>query len=563
MTVRLIVIGLWVLTGLLLVGPYLAPVVVATEASEPATVLEQTVDKLISARKPLLDGRRISMVTEIDRFYRQRHYALAWTDRSGSTAQATALLAAIEAGIDDGLNPSDYHFAAIKKMQTTLEHALGQQRTPDPEQTVVFDLLASDAFFGYGSHLLNGRIDPRRLEPDWQGQFRRVDWPKLLQIAVNEGSVAQSLEGLRSSDTVYQALRGLLRRYRQIRDGGSWEPIDAGDVLTIHDWGPRVVALKKHLRLYGDLEAPAGEADLPLYEPIFDETLVQALRRYQLRHNLVPSGRLDRLTTASLSIPPEQRVQQIEANLERRRWLPADPGSRYLAVNLADYSLKAFDAGQTLLEMRIIIGRPDHRTPIFSNRITRLILNPFWYIPPEIAAREIVPVVRRQPEYLERSGIRLFAAGSADRVAIDPDTIDWEKAQTAGFPFYFRQDPGPENPLGSIKFIIPNQLRIYLHDTPKRGLFARTDREFSFGCIRVEKPVHLAAFLLQDSKRWTVTEIRRAIDNGHQRDLSVPRPVPIHIQYWTVWVDRRGRAQFRPDIYQIDQRLNDMMTHPR
>jgi len=255
------------------------------------------------------------------------------------------------------------------------------------------------------------------------------------------------------------------------------------------------------------------------------------LRGFQQRRGLPPTGTLDGETLRALAVPPQARVKQIEANLERWRRLPHDLGNRYVWVNLADFTLAAYDAGSRVLQMKIIVGSQYSPTPIFFDRVAYLIFNPYWLIPPTIAREEILPKGR---EYMEREGIKTDSEGR------------------------LRQGPGPKNPLGRIKFMFPNQFDVYLHDTSKAELFARQDRTLSHGCVRVEKPVDLAAFVL--SGKWSREQIIAIIESGENKRADVPDPVPVYILYWTAWVDSDGTMEFRDDVYGYDQALQQELT---
>jgi murein L,D-transpeptidase YcbB/YkuD len=285
----------------------------------------------------------------------------------------------------------------------------------------------------------------------------------------------------------------------------------------------------------------------------------RALARFQARHGLEPSGRLDRPTLEALNEPVEERLAQIEINMERWRWLPHDPGTRYVLVRIADFELDLVEEGKSALAMRVIVGKPYWRTPVFSALMTHLVLNPYWYIPQSIAAEEILPLLRRDPSYL---GQRRISVAEGEGVAvrpIEPDSIDWNRVQAEDFPYYLAQAPGPDNPLGRVKFMFPNAFNVYLHDTPNRALFAQEVRAFSHGCIRLEKSLELAVQVLRREGGWSLERLEQEVEKGINRQIVLEHPLPVYLLYWTAWVDAAGQVQFREDLYEDDQRLKEAL----
>jgi murein L,D-transpeptidase YcbB/YkuD len=223
-------------------------------------------------------------------------------------------------------------------------------------------------------------------------------------------------------------------------------------------------------------------------------------------------------------------------------------------VNIADQSLKLMDNGKEALGMRVVVGKPYWSTPVFSATMTYLVINPYWNVPPGIARKETIPKTRRNPNYLRENNLKIITGWGADLREINPSAIDWQTVSYRRFPYRFRQDPGPENSLGRVKFMFPNKFHVYLHDTPSRNLFQKIGRAFSHGCIRVEKPIELAEYLLQDTE-WNRARIEAETEKRTEKVIRIPQPIPVRIFYWTAWVDEDGVTQFRPDIYKRDEEL--------
>jgi len=248
-------------------------------------------------------------------------------------------------------------------------------------------------------------------------------------------------------------------------------------------------------------------------------------------------------------------VQQLELNLERWRWLPNDLGRRHIIVNIAAYELEVVDEDTVVLAMRVVVGRPFNRTPVLSDTMRHLVLNPYWHVPRNIAAQELLPKVERNREYLTRYKVRVFPSSGPDAGEIDPATVNWPAIRPTHFPFWLRQDPGPLNALGRIKFVFLNKYSVYLHDTPSRPLFEESQRDFSHGCIRIEQPIALAVYLLRQNPRWTRDSILSALGDAVDRTVPLPEPMPIHLLYWTAWADGDGTIEFRRDIHGRDPPL--------
>ncbi|MFP5288813.1 MAG: murein L,D-transpeptidase, partial [Thermoanaerobaculia bacterium] len=271
---------------------------------------------------------------------------------------------------------------------------------------------------------------------------------------------------------------------------------------------------------------PLPDSDRP---EVFDAVLEEAVRDFQERHGLKADGIAGASTLAELNRPAEDQILKIEVNLERwRRWrqTPADLGERHILVNIAAFRLDAIEDGRSVLDMRVIVGRPDTRTPVVSSAIERVVLNPSWYVPKSIASKEIWPKGR---SYLRRNGFEVLPDGR------------------------LRQKPGPNNSLGQVKFRFPNRFGVYLHDTPSRSLFDRAVRALSHGCVRVERPADLANWVLRDHPEWSEEAVQAALDAGRERSVEIPEPIPVHIGYWTAWVDDQGTLRFGPDVYDQDR----------
>jgi murein L,D-transpeptidase YcbB/YkuD len=322
--------------------------------------------------------------------------------------------------------------------------------------------------------------------------------------------------------------------------------VPAGATLREGEAGERVDALIDRLIASNDLE------DMP-HPATFDATVALAVRRFQARHGLTDDAVVGQQTLHALNVPIQERIDQIIVNLERWRWLPEDLGDYYIIVNIAGFRLDVVENETSILDMRVVVGQPYRRTPVFSDRIRYLVLSPYWEIPPSIAVRDKLPLVKRDPGYLATQGYELLSGWGDQERAIDPAEVDWSRVTAQNFSYRMRQRPGPYNALGAVKFMFPNKFAVYLHDTPSRELFGQTARAFSSGCIRLERPFDLAELLLGDQADWTRSAIETAAGAGSEQTVRLTRPVPVHLLYWTAWTDPSGGViQFRDDIYGRD-----------
>jgi murein L,D-transpeptidase YcbB/YkuD len=492
-------------------------------------------------------------------FYERRAYRPAWTNEKGSLPPATSLLKAIRAAAEEGLQPDDYHLSKIERLLLDIRKTRNIFKLPNPRMMVDLDLLLTDAFLIYGSHLVGGRINPERIDPQWFVSRREADLVQALEEALASAEIESALKSLLPLHPAYERLRKALALYRRIVASGGWPSVPADPRPKNGDSSDQIATLRQRLAVEGFIEASASDDS-----PMFDDRLEQALKKFQIQNGLEPDGVLGKQTVAALNITAEERIRQIIVNMERWRWLPQDLGGRYILVNIAAFSLDVIENQKPVLDMRIVAGKPYRRTPVFSDKITYLVMHPHWAVPKTIAEKDILPKVKKDPSFLVKQGFKIFQGWGADTREIDPDTVEWQTVTAANLSFRFRQDPGPHNALGRIKFMFPNQFDVYLHDTPARELFAKARRDFSSGCIRIEKPAELAEYLLRNHPDWSPEKIRSALtgEENIEKTIELPEPVNIHILYWTVCVGKDDSIHFSPDIYDRDKALDDAMQEP-
>lgn len=376
----------------------------------------------------------------------------------------------------------------------------------------------------------------------------------LLAAVVLVGKYASAADIHRPKAIDELRLEDALARYRSIEQEGGWPTVPDGPVLEPGAVDARVVILRRRLSISGDLIHSQDD-------PNYDAAVVRAVERFQSRHGLAVDGRVGRATLATLNRPAAERIAQLEINLDRLRALP-DPPPTYIRINTASAFLEVMDQDSPVMRMPVIVGDPRHPTPAFQSSIVAVVFNPPWNIPRSITVKEILPRLRRDPNYLASQDIHIVGRPA------DPfgRTVNWRAIAGPQFPFSLRQVPGPRNALGLIKFEVPNPFDIYLHDTPEKTLFNRPVRAFSHGCIRLSRPRELATFLLAQQD-WSADAIDAAIATGTTRRAAIERPISVYVVYMTAFVDQKGRVEFRDDIYGRDaailaDRSEGKLNHP-
>ncbi len=496
-------------------------------------------------------GEPLLALDALSEFYSHRDYALAWhrdKDRE-------ALLDTINAAKRHGLTPSDYHYNLLATFAARSPDDLG------PEARADLDLLLTDSLLLLTSHLLHGKVNRDSLEAEWTAnrQVQRID--EIVSQALEYQQIPTLIDRLTPSQSGYQQLL-TAREFLQSLLSIPWEPIVDGPTIRPGMIDNRLPLIRQRLIALGDL-MPTISLEEQVIERRYTDRVVAAVTRFQARHGLATDGLIGRGTLASLNISPQEKLAQLDANLERWRWLP-ELGDTYIIVNIAGFELRMIRKGEEILKTRVIVGRPYRQTPVFSDRIRYLVFNPTWTVPRTIMTEDQLPAIRRDPDYLQKMDFTVYRGWGADRVRVDPETVDWWLLSENNFPFQLVQEPGPHNALGRVKFMFPNKFDIYLHDTPARSLFSRSERTFSSGCIRVEDPFRLASLLLQGQNGWSRDHIDRVVNSRQQTTVYLKEPVPVHLEYWTTWVDEDGTLHYRNDIYERNPRLISKLTeHPR
>jgi murein L,D-transpeptidase YcbB/YkuD len=517
--------------------------------SELALIIEKKTNQWRASSKKVIEGEQIYSSGLVEGFYNERKYQPAWS-HNGQLLQAAILIKAAEEAYGDGLTPDYYHLSLIKSLVGKAQ----KESTLDQAGLADLDILLTDAFLTLSCHFSGGCVNPVTIEAEWFAKQRTVDVSSVLEQALRERQIRESLTRLLPERDSYGRLKQALARYRDLLLKGEWPLVSGGSVLKKDLVSGRVVELRKRLAASGDLDAEGTNGG-----DLFDEKLEQAVILFQKRHGLKADGSVGPATLNALNVPLDQRIRQMELNMERMRWIPGNVDQRSIVVNIANFELNVIEKEKTVLSMRAVVGKPFQRTPVFTAKMTYLVINPSWNVPVSIAQKEILKKIQNEPQYLSKQNITVLRGWGPQEKKIDPESIDWSRINANTLAYRFRQEPGPLNPLGRIKFVLPNKFDVYLHDTSSRRLFSESVRTFSHGCTRVEKPVELGEYVLQDANRWTQEELLAEIEKGTEQTILLPQPLNVHFVYLTAWVDEDGVLQFRNDIYKRDRQLDEAL----
>lgn len=477
----------------------------------------------------------------------------SWFEHGRPVADAWLALQTLTDAASQGLSPQDYHAAEL--MRAFQQVAQGQS---DAAAITGLDGALTDTLGRYLRDLHQGRLSPDLLQHHFKAPALSTYDPRsVIAVARNTSGLAQALKDAVPKVPMYEPLRAMMNAYRAMGQAPAWQtalpPLPARS-LKPGDAYAGIATLAARLTALGDLPA---ETALPLR---YEGELVDAIRRFQVRHGLDGDGVIGPTTLAQLDVTPSQRARQMALTLERLRWTPLLYGPRMIVVNIPEFVLRAYEtqgsAVRLDLEMRVIVGRAlDTRTPIFLEDMRSIEFSPYWNVPRSIARSETLPRLRRDPGYFTQQGFEFVTRDGKVQRGLSSAAI--EAVQRGEW--RIRQRPGPRNALGDIKFIFPNDQNIYLHHTPAPELFSRVRRDFSHGCIRIESPVELARFVLHDQPEWTEKRIDEAMKGGKSRSIKLDHPIPVLIAYSTAVVKNGGKVYFFPDIYQQDARLEQAL----
>lgn len=462
-----------------------------------------------------------NVAEQLNDFYTDRNYGYAWFDSTGLTEQAQNFYNLQQSYINDFGDSSLYN-AHLDSLFHLMEEKKHQQQI-DNTLILTTELLLTGQFFRYAAKAYKGS-DINAEELGWFIPRKKIDLHALLDSALQH----KSGESYAPQNRQYGLLKPYVQVYTHLAQQGGFEAIPpVQKSLRKGDSSDVVLLIRQRLHLLGDLDSNNQSW-------ILDTTLVLATKKFQRRMGLSVDGVIGNKMIAELNIPPQQRLQQILINLERLRWLPQEKDSNYILVNIPEYMMHVYDSGRLQFNINVIVGTAANNTVIFSDKLKYIVFSPYWNVPESIVRGEILPAMKRNPNYLTRQNMEIVKDGKLPVI---------------------RQKPGPSNSLGLVKFLFPNNYNIYFHDTPNRNLFSQTSRSFSHGCIRIAQPKKMAEYLLRDDSSWTSSKIDSAMHLNKEKWVTLKKSIPVFIVYFTAWVDQQGELNFRKDIYKHDEKM--------
>ena len=517
----------------------------ARAADDTAQFMRQQLEQLHFGEQKQIGAEPIYTAGLLLDLYRKNQFQLLWTSKD----TVNQLRGAIIASAEEGLIPDDYHLQAINRIDKEITPSAS------PSSLVEYDIILSDSLLLLGQHKRYGKVDPAAVEErkNLKPGSPRSSLLDAQLLSIQTGTVRAALEALTPNHQAYTSLKKALNDYRKLSGtGGGWSKVPQGPSLKPGMQDDRVKALRNRLLATGELKQKSADPTL------YDDTVMAAVRVFQTRHHLEPDGVAGKSTIDAMNVTAAERVNQIRVNLERARWIFHDMPSSSIIIDIAGFMLQYYHEKLPVWRTKVMVGQPFNQTPIFRSAITYLVVNPTWTIPPEIVKNETVPRILTEKNYLAKQHLRILTSTGEE---VNPTSVPWRQFMGKYLPYTLRQDPGEENSLGLIKFIFPNPHHVYLHDTPSKALFDRTQRAFSHGCIRVQNPLELGRRLLTNDPGNQVNEAKfnQILSSGKTTTVILKQPLPIYLMYLTANV-QDGRIMFKPDLYNRDQGIFEALN---
>ena len=519
-----------------------------------AATLSTSAGELPGSIKTFIDNKEEGSYYKIDNeyllsgsvlplFYTNRNYAPAWFDHNTLSNNGYDLLDYIRQVDKQGLQPADYHLHLIEGY---IGKILFFYEPMDTKDMVKMDILLTDSFLLLGSNLYYGKVDPDKEGASWkmQRKDRELRLDLILEEALSENNVSRELNMLAPRYGAYWRMKEELAFYLSLNEQ-LWPAILSDIAIKPGESNKLLPKIRERLiKLRYQL--------LDSISMTFDEELEQQLKMFQQDWGLNSDGVIGKATLEDLNSLPYKLVSQLKVNMERYRWMPLQVTEKYIIVNIANFKLDLIEGADTLISMRVIVGKESRTTPVFNELLSYIVFSPNWTVPNTILQEDVIPELLKGSEYLDKRDMILLRNDGSELAYKD---INWSTITKDNFPYMVRQNPGPGNALGRVKFMFPNSYNVYIHDTPSKGNFARDGRDLSSGCVRVEKPFDLAVLLLSDSPEWTPANILIAMQQDKEQTVRLKIPVEVMLIYLTAWTDGSDRIQFRKDIYQRDEIL--------
>ena len=461
-------------------------------------------------------------------FYKTNSLRTFWSDFS-CREDLIQLFNAVE---NNGLSNKDFELKKIAKNEKSF-HKLNDNELID------YDILLTKNLIKYIEKIAVGSQDPSKLYKDWDLKKNKINIQELLVTFQKKDSFDYAISNIKPQHPVYKSLEEALKLLSTFPKD-DLKKIEIAEKIVANDTNNILIDIKKRLIYWNDLK-PSDSLTA-----IYDENTITAVKKFQIRHGLAPDGVIGKGTVAAMNFSKEKRKAQIIANMERWRWYPRQFEKEYLLINIPDYTLRAIKEKDTTRTHKIIVGTSKRSTPILSSKLSYVVFNPTWTVPPTILKEDVIPAATKNRGYFATKNITIYEGNSV----VSPS--DWIPSK--GKSYRYVQSPGSYNSLGLVKIMFPNRFSVYLHDTNTRGYFERENRSMSSGCVRVQNPFELTAYLLNDSVKWNDESISEILKEGNTKNVNINQNVYIHLLYWTAWSEN-GQLIFRDDIYNLDADL--------
>jgi len=458
---------------------------------------------------------------DVTRFYNYRNNRYAWYDENGLVEQASNLYNHLTNLASEGIETP----LPCKLILDSLLNDPLASNAPDRD----LEIMLSAEYFFYAETVWAGISEQKTNKLEWFLPRKKLNLPYMMDSLIKDSSA--SLFSAQYNIQQYNLLKTALQKYRHLDSMGDWKPLPAGSTVFKKKDSTETIGMIRHrLYLLGDLDQNSQDKK-------YDEQLEIAVKAFQARYGMTPDGVMGEGFFREINTPLKDNIRKLIVNMERTRWLPMDLASHFIVINIPFFTLTVYDQDTISFNMNVVVGKDLHQTVIFNGDIKYIVFSPYWNVPVSIMKKEILPAIAKNPGYLKRNN------------------MEWNGNT-------IRQKPGPKNSLGLVKFLFPNSYNIYLHDSPAKSLFSSPTRAFSHGCIRLAEPKKLAVYLLKQDPSWNEDKIQAAMTAGKEKYVTLKKPVPVLIGYMTAWVDKNGKLNFRKDIYNRDQRLEDLLLHP-
>ena len=509
---------------------------------------------LIEVNQELLNGdaHLLNNLTRLQNFYNSRQNRPLWLTNQGiKSRRVMQLLSSIQKDVT--LDPRSQIHKKAKKLKKDLGHRHSNT------SIVRLELELTTLYYDFLQHTIYGEIDWRAFDRYLaENQAKGIDsnwvrYPLYFDIfdLISKEDIVQTLKQVTPHGYQYKKLYAALYKLYKIKWQGGWGKLPAVKSLNKGQTSPIIAKLKQRLIVSGDYRQCSSTAS----SKYFDTCLEKAVKRFQKRHNTVADGRVGRGTQRLLNISVNSKINKLLLNIDRIKWLPRNVTERHIVVNIPRYMLHYYEYGKEQKRLKVIVGDTKHPTPVFSDTLSYITLNPYWKLPPKIIRKEVVPAMLKNPNYMRQHGLEAHETWEEDSPIVSLKGINWSDylSEESKFPYRIMQPPGAKNALGRIKFKFPNKFSVYLHDTPSKHLFKKKKRAFSHGCVRLSQPFSLLKSLSKNEPYITSEEVNSVLNSKKKKEIDLTRDIPIHLVYLTAWVDAQNQLIFGDDIYQYDK----------